>query len=1053
MKRIHFTCILVAVILLTCATATAQTGYWQYVRTESYIAPYAAGTAYPDTHTGGEGNLNVVVTEPSVNPVPTLGSTFVWAPPPSILIPGVAPYWPVSATVTQSIPGRFLGISLTAEMFPYQPVSNLPTVSLWASTTYATVGTDWSMPIGKTVSYNNALAPAPEKMRAGGSSTWMDANGLMTLLLWVNGSSTYYWSYIYRWVPTAIGTCGGTCTLGSPGQNMNQTGGPGNVSLTATSTWAVSTSETWITITSPTTGTGNTNVTFTVAPNTSTGPRNGTILIGAQPYSVYQDGTGSSSTTPASGLDLHRPKLVVTDTSGTVYTLQPAPGKNDGTDDGSPNAGKDTGVLGQSSGGWPDHNFGKESPVYMETSTCNNSTGYSYLQFSLSTLPTQNISSAKVMIYAASSVVAGLSGITNDPVFAARRVTSSWDKSKMTWNTGQPNFDATVVDSQTLAGAGGNKNTVAAWLTYDVTSLYKGWAAGTTPNYGLRFSHENGQCLNGWIGQMYTSNDQPSAAQQAAACTYSLSLTNAAAAATGGSGAFTLNASAATCGWTASPSASWLHLVGNNSGTGSSAVLYSADANSSSARVGTITLSGSGQTLTFTVSQAGTGTGTGTGTTSSCTGTCTLSAPGQNAAATSSSSSFTVTATSAWTVVAVDSWIQVTSPGSNNGNGTVTFTVSANTLGPRTGTISVANQTFTIYQDGTPTNTTAGCAYLIQSSKVQSVPNTGTTSGLIQVITAQNCAWTASTSSTWVSLKSGTNSTGNGAVAYTVPANDSVNARSGGILVAGQYVVVNQAGGIPAPAPGTPVIAAGGVVNTASYAQGGPPNGSLAQGSFFSIYGSGVGPDTPAQATTYPLPTSLGGVSVQITSGTTKYNAPLVFVYKGQINAILPSNVPIGSAQVTVTYNSLTSQPATITVAKTSLGVFFQRVSGVDLAIAQNVNSATDYPLNLASTPAKPGQIVIFWATGMGPIPGADNTAPGAVGDMAGVPVTITVGGLNATRLYAGRQAETAAVDNIYFTIPSGVTYGCQVPVVITAGGAAANTTNIAITANGSPCQ
>ena len=209
----------------------------------------------------------------------------------------------------------------------------------------------------------------------------------------------------------------------------------------------------------------------------------------------------------------------------------------------------------------------------------------------------------------------------------------------------------------------------------------------------------------------------------------------------------------------------------------------------------------------------------------------------------------------------------------------------------------------------------------------------------------------------------------------------------------------------------------------------------------------------PAQAAAYPLPTTLGGVSVQITQGSNKYSAPLVYVYKNQINAILPSNVPVGSAQVTITYNTLTSQPATITVVKTSFGVFFQQVNGVNLAIAQNVNSATDYPLNLSGNPAKPGQIVIFWGTGLGPISGADNTAPGAVGDMTSVPVTITVGGITAQRMYAGRQSQTAAVDNIYFTVPAGVPLGCQVPVVVTAGGVAANNTNISITGDGSPCQ
>ena len=215
-----------------------------------------------------------------------------------------------------------------------------------------------------------------------------------------------------------------------------------------------------------------------------------------------------------------------------------------------------------------------------------------------------------------------------------------------------------------------------------------------------------------------------------------------------------------------------------------------------------------------------------------------------------------------------------------------------------------------------------------------------------------------------------------------------------------------------------------------------------------------MGPAAPVQATTYPLPTTLGGVTVKITQGSNTYNAPLVFVYSTQINAILPSNVPVGAAQLTITYNGLTSQPANITVAKTSFGVFFQRVNGKDLAIAQNVKTATDYPLNLPDTPAKPGQIMIFWGTGMGPITGADNAAPGAAaGDMTTVPVTITVGGITASRLYAGRQSETAAVDNVYFTIPAGVPLGCQVPVVITAGGVAANTTNIAITADGSPCQ
>ena len=278
---------------------------------------------------------------------------------------------------------------------------------------------------------------------------------------------------------------------------------------------------------------------------------------------------------------------------------------------------------------------------------------------------------------------------------------------------------------------------------------------------------------------------------------------------------------------------------------------------------------------TFTVNQAAASTTSA----STCAGTCSLSSPGQPISAQGGPVTVTVTSNSAWTVAApTDNWVHLTSPASNNGNATVTFTVDANTGPSHSSTISIANQTFTIYQNGTPNGTTPGCAYLIQSNTTQSIPNTGTTSGLIQVITAQNCAWTASTVATWITLKSGTSSTGNGAVAYTVPQNDTANPRSAAILIAGQYVAINQAAGTGAPPPGTPVISAGGVVNTASYAPGGPPNGSLAQGSFFSIYGATVGPDAPVQSTNYPLPTTLGGVSVQITQGSNKYNAPLVFV-------------------------------------------------------------------------------------------------------------------------------------------------------------------------------
>lgn len=426
----------------------------------------------------------------------------------------------------------------------------------------------------------------------------------------------------------------------------------------------------------------------------------------------------------------------------------------------------------------------------------------------------------------------------------------------------------------------------------------------------------------------------------------------------------------------------------------------------------------------------------------------TLGATGGSVIAAGGTGSIAVQATCAWTAASTVAWIRITSGAGGNGNGTVSFTVDANSGAPRTGTITVGDQTYTVNQGGTPEGTTPGCNYLIQAaSQAQNLPAAGG-NGLIQIVTAQNCSWTVSTRTPWITIRSLASGTGNGAVAYVVAPNDTAVARSGSIVVAGQAVTINQEAGV---VPGTPVVANAGIVNAASYAPAGPPDGRIAQGSFFSIFGSDLGPDEFVKASSYPLPKSLGGVTIQIIQGTTTYDAYLIFASKGQLNAILPSNVPAGDARIVVGFNGKSSRPADIRVVKTSLGVFFQRIDGKDFAIAQNVASATDYPLNLPDSPAKPGQIVILWGTGLGPVTGADNTSPGA-SDMIDVPVTITVGGVAAERLYAGRQPESAGVDNVYFKVPAGISFGCRVPVAVSAGGTPANTTLIAITANGAPC-
>lgn len=81
--------------------------------------------------------------------------------------------------------------------------------------------------------------------------------------------------------------------------------------------------------------------------------------------------------------------------------------------------------------------------------------------------------------------------------------------------------------------------------------------------------------------------------------------------------------------------------------------------------------------------------------------TFTLAPASASVAATASSGSVTVTAASGctWTAVSNSGFITVTSGASGSGNGTVSYNVTANTTtSPRSGSITVAGQTFTVTQ-------------------------------------------------------------------------------------------------------------------------------------------------------------------------------------------------------------------------------------------------------------------------------------------------------------------------------------------------------------------
>lgn len=247
-----------------------------------------------------------------------------------------------------------------------------------------------------------------------------------------------------------------------------------------------------------------------------------------------------------------------------------------------------------------------------------------------------------------------------------------------------------------------------------------------------------------------------------------------------------------------------------------------------------------------------------------------------------------------------------------------------------------------------------------------------------------------------------------------------------------------------------PVVYPGGVLNAASYAVSGLPHAGIAQGSLFTIFGEGLGPDTLQSDPGLPKQTELAGTSVQVTAGQTTVDAYLYYTFAGQVGAVLPSTTPTGEGTLTVTYNGQTSAPVAIQVVERCVGIFTRNEAGHGPAIIQNWYSETDIRTNGLTEAAHPGQIVILWGTGLGPVSFSDAGAPPEPVHL--VDAEVLVGGRKADLQYAGRSGTFPGVDQIQFTIPQDIE-GCRVPVAVKVNDVVSNYGTMAIAATDQVCS
>lgn len=250
---------------------------------------------------------------------------------------------------------------------------------------------------------------------------------------------------------------------------------------------------------------------------------------------------------------------------------------------------------------------------------------------------------------------------------------------------------------------------------------------------------------------------------------------------------------------------------------------------------------------------------------------------------------------------------------------------------------------------------------------------------------------------------------------YTIPLSAFVGADLTDIYVVTEFVFIgptqesiwfNKIEFTSAPAASVTAVA-----NGASFLPG------TGQNTWTSIFGQNLSASTRAWGSSdfigNQLPTALDGIGVNLNGA----NMVVEYISPTQINALIPSNVPVGQAYVSVTNALGTSVPVSLTVQPTFPALFTFSNGGNEYAAAEHLDGTLVGPSGLFGAgvtlrPATPGEIIQIWGTGFGPTNPADipgqlvpNPLPVANPsqvqvELANTPATVGGGWLTEAGLY-----------------------------------------------------
>jgi uncharacterized protein (TIGR03437 family) len=199
----------------------------------------------------------------------------------------------------------------------------------------------------------------------------------------------------------------------------------------------------------------------------------------------------------------------------------------------------------------------------------------------------------------------------------------------------------------------------------------------------------------------------------------------------------------------------------------------------------------------------------------------------------------------------------------------------------------------------------------------------------------------------------------------------------------------------------TPVLAP--AVSAAVNAEGGST--TIAPNTWVAIFGSAlapVGDSRTWQGSDFlnnQMPTQLDGVSVTMNGE----NAFVYYISPNQVNVLTPPDLALGPVQVTMTTGGMPS--AAFTAQSQLYSPSFFIFGAGPYIVATHANGSLLGPASLypgSSTPAAPGEVVVLYADGFGPV--SSPVAAGSDVQSGSLPVlpVIQIGGISATVQFAG---------------------------------------------------